>query len=146
MCKKYCNRCKILKTLENFYDCNTSKDGLSHNCKQCISIKFKNYYLLNKDRISKQHKSRSEYKRNRDYIIRYNITLKEYNEMLKLQDYKCKICKSITPGGKGNFKIDHCHSTGKVRGLLCNSCNVTLGLVNDDITRLKKLINYLIKK
>jgi len=42
-----------------------------------------------------------------------------------------------------NLLVDHCHVTGKYRGLLCNRCNTSLGFVNDDIELLEKMVNYL---
>jgi hypothetical protein len=58
---------------------------------------------------------------------RYSITLEEYNNMLESQDYICAICGTDKPGGMGRFHVDHNHITGKVRGLLCNNCNMLLG-------------------
>lgn len=53
--------------------------------------------------------------------------------MLQVQDYSCAICKTKNPGGAGNtFVVDHCHSTGKIRKLLCGKCNCAIGLLNED--------------
>lgn len=70
----------------------------------------------------------------RDSLLRtrYGITRATYDEMLAQQDGKCGICRADTPGnGRGNryFDVDHCHETGKVRGLLCRQCNVLLGQI-----------------
>jgi len=74
----------------------------------------------------------------------YGITLKEYNKMLAKQDECCAICKTDIPNGKGNtFHVDHCHETGKVRGLLCSNCNTSLGGFKDNPTLLTKAIKYL---
>lgn len=72
------------------------------------------------------------------------ITLQDYDKILKKQGNKCKICKTKIPGGYGRFCIDHNHSTGKIRGLLCNNCNVMLGRAKDDIKILATAIQYLI--
>lgn len=56
----------------------------------------------------------------------------------------CKICKDKEKSRtKINLTVDHCHKTGKIRGLLCHSCNVVLGLLKEDINRIKNIINYL---
>ncbi len=55
----------------------------------------------------------------------------------------CGICLNIDPGKKGVFVVDHCHSTGKVRGLLCYSCNIAIGLFKDNTELLEKAIFYL---
>ena len=66
--------------------------------------------------------------------------------MLAEQDNQCAICKTTEPGGRHTtdyFVVDHCHSTNKVRGVLCNNCNTALGLVGDNIDTLHKMIAYL---
>jgi hypothetical protein len=69
-----------------------------------------------------------EYERNRQYQKMYGITLAEYVAMLVSQDSKCRICGTAKPGNRHrNFSVDHCHASGRVRGLLCTRCNVGLG-------------------
>lgn len=64
-----------------------------------------------------------------------------------LQNTKsCNICsKTIEANGK-SLAVDHCHSSGKFRGILCTNCNLALGLFNDDVEIMKKAIKYLEKK
>ena len=83
----------------------------------------------------------------RDGIIRrqYGITLSEYDDMLKAQDYKCAICGNEDEVEGKRLAIDHCHSEGRVRGLLCGKCNRALGLFYDNIDLLEKAKDYLIK-
>jgi hypothetical protein len=66
----------------------------------------------------------------------------DYVELLKFQHGKCAVCDSDGP----EFHVDHDHKTGVVRGILCRSCNVTLGHVKDSIDRLEGLVAYLNKK
>lgn len=77
----------------------------------------------------------------------YGITLEQYNEMLLAQGNCCAICKSTNNGKHGEtdklFAVDHDHKTGKVRGLLCSSCNVTLGLIKEKVSTLVEMISYL---
>ena len=63
--------------------------------------------------------------------------------MLANQNGKCAICATTEHRGRGNFYVDHDHSTGKIRGLLCNPCNIALGMFRDSIDTLKKAISYL---
>lgn len=83
------------------------------------------------------------------YLLRsYKITLDDYETMLNAQGHKCKIC-----GGEGfimnsnrhklKLVVDHCHSTGRVRGLLCHNCNRAIGLLQDNVATLKSAIAYL---
>lgn len=83
--------------------------------------------------------------RSQHYFKRYGISLEDYEEMLKKQNKKCKICGSEEYGRKSSnyFAVDHCHKTGKVRGLLCHQCNVGLGKFKDNEEILFKAIKYL---
>lgn len=71
--------------------------------------------------------------------------LEAYEDFLWDNGLSCGACRTDTPGGTGQFPIDHCHRTGKIRGILCNSCNLALGLVKDDMGRLQDLMVYLAK-
>lgn len=76
-------------------------------------------------------------------LRRYGITFAEKEAMLTSQGNRCACCGSEDPRGKNGWHVDHCHATGKVRGLLCLYCNVALGKVQDSVDHLKKLITYL---
>lgn len=81
--------------------------------------------------------------------FRYGITIPERDKLLFEQQGKCKICCSEisfdgTSGSKDSTaNIDHCHTTGKVRGILCWPCNTALGKFKDDTEILNSAINYL---
>lgn len=77
--------------------------------------------------------------------INYDITLDDYNQMLVEQEYKCLICASDLKSDR-NTCVDHNHSTGAVRGLLCRQCNRTLGLLKDCQKTLKRALAYLEEK
>lgn len=76
-----------------------------------------------------------------DLKSKYNLTLDEYDKMILLQDNKCAICKNEFL--KGYPYVDHCHSTGKTRGILCMGCNTSLGLLKENISILKSMIKYI---
>lgn len=82
-------------------------------------------------------------KRKHELKKAYGITPDEYEYMLDLQEFKCAICGTVEPGGKGMFAVDHNHDTGDVRGLLCNRCNSGIGQLLEDIDLLQAAINYL---
>jgi len=94
-------------------------------------------------RYKKKNKERFR-DRQKDYDLRtnYGITLEDYNLMLENQNHRCKICESDTPAGKG-WNVDHCHTTKKVRGVLCPHCNTGLGFFKDNPDLLIAAINYL---
>jgi hypothetical protein len=81
----------------------------------------------------------------------YGVHPNEYNQKLKEQNYVCAICEqsevSVHPISKEIKKLsqDHCHTTSKIRGLLCTRCNHILGRVNEDINLIEKMKQYLLK-
>lgn len=78
-------------------------------------------------------------------LKQFNLTPSQYDEMLKAQNFTCAICGVDNPGRSNikHFPVDHCHKTGRVRGLLCHHCNLALGTVKDDVNILRKMIQYL---
>lgn len=82
--------------------------------------------------------------REKHMLKKYGITLDEYDAMLEKQNQVCKICLG-PPGSKGRYYIDHNHTTGKIRGLLCSYCNFALGNSRDNIDILRNMIEYLEK-
>jgi len=80
----------------------------------------------------------------------YGINTPERNKLLASQDYKCACCGSPidflgkqNSTSKHNAVVDHCHTNGHVRGILCGACNIMLGIAGDSITLLNKAISYL---
>jgi hypothetical protein len=72
---------------------------------------------------------------------RFGISQEVYNEMLQRQGGGCAICGEDCPTGR-SLAVDHNHTTGKVRGLLCAKCNLLLGQVEDE-ARLQRMLDYL---
>lgn len=72
----------------------------------------------------------------------YNLTLEEYHTLSLDQNHVCKICGEIEPYNT-SLAVDHCHTTGEVRGLLCSNCNRALGFMKDSIEILQSAIKYL---
>lgn len=83
------------------------------------------------------------------YILkkRFGISRKDYESMLGAQDGVCAICGNPEVvkirGELLGLAVDHCHATGKIRGLLCSSCNTAIGLMKDDVNLLNSAIKYL---
>lgn len=73
----------------------------------------------------------------------YGIDSSQYKEMLEAQGGRCAICGSGPKGRWGQLDIDHCHKTGKVRGLLCHECNKGMGCLGDDPDRVAAAEKYL---
>jgi hypothetical protein len=117
------------------------------------SIKSKDRYVKTIERNSKSSIQRKEWRiknktelKNRILKKTYGISVEDYNELLELQYGCCAICGRPQSEFKRILSVDHDHKTGKIRGLLCFSCNQALGLLHDNIQTLKKAIEYLEKQ
>ena len=75
--------------------------------------------------------------------LNYNMTLRQYADVLAAQNGVCAICGK--PSVKQKLNVDHNHATGKLRGLLCWKCNVGIGHFDEDLSSLRKAIKYLEK-
>ncbi len=78
----------------------------------------------------------------------YGITPEDFERMHKEQKGRCRICKRTAEEAGGRWPrlhVDHCHTTGKVRGLLCSKCNTGLGMFQDSPERLENAVMYLLK-
>ena len=84
----------------------------------------------------------------RKYLLKqYGITYEYYMEMYNKYEGKCHICRQrgfkIDKNQKLDLAVDHCHKTGKVRGMLCHNCNRGLGLFQDNVDYLLTAVDYL---
>ena len=133
-----CTVCNEFKTLDAFAIRKTHRIGKPVSvCTPCKVEKNRRRRQENPDHVADIER-RSKFKR------QYGITLDDYNNMLDKQGGGCGICGSETAGNRTKyFAVDHCHETGKVRGLLCTKCNRGLGLFNDNPKHLLNAVNYL---
>lgn len=139
MNSKECIHCGIVQPLSEFRyrkRRNTPEYYYVGFCKTCErSMEQKRWYANHEENKQKlRHKIRH---------LTYGITKQMFESLLEKQNHKCAICKAQSPGGRGDWHVDHCHTTGKIRGLLCHHCNTGLGLFMDDITTLQQAIKYL---
>jgi hypothetical protein len=122
-------------------------------CPECNRANVKLWKKKNKEKhtaFSKTWKEANPDKK-KDWVLRdkFGISLEEYRKMLATQSGKCAICHqpemaTLKKSGKvKELSVDHCHSTGKVRGLLCYRCNTALGLLREDTGIALNLINYI---
>lgn len=108
-----------------------------HLCKPCATAKVAAWKAENPERYA--HAQRSSHLRKN-----YGMTIEQFDVMFQRQGGKCAICHEAPADPRG-FKphVDHCHTTGKVRGILCGRCNKALGQFKDDATLLRRAIHYL---
>lgn len=133
---KQCRGCKETKPFAEFYSRKGNTDGHQYQCKKCQSL-----------RLASKYKENPRHYRERSYKRLYGLTISEVETKLKEQHSCCAICsKDIsldTYDRKKTLVVDHDHYTGKVRGLLCHSCNVGIGNLKDDINIVEKALAYL---
>lgn len=97
--------------------------------------------VQNKHQRSKYAKNPRSYA-NRQLLATYGISLEKYEVMLESQSGRCSICRQSMEQFKKRFAVDHCHTTGKIRGLLCHSCNTALGLLKENTNTMNSMIKY----
>lgn len=117
-----------------------AKSADTTKCKTCVTLHTQQWAAENRERY--EHHQRAF-----DLRTKYGITLENYEDLLVAQLGRCAICQTDDPpirsGAKIHWHVDHCHVTGRVRGLLCFRCNQGLGLLGDDPERLRQAIAYL---
>jgi len=114
----------------------------SHECKLAMRSKREGGEAR-KERDATYYQKNKRAARNRQLLRFFGITIEDYEEMLEEQNGRCSICgKHHTEEGKA-LAVDHCHETGKVRGLLCSCCNTAIGLLQDNTDLLRNAIDYL---
>ena len=145
---KRCKKCGELKSYDSFYKSSTNKDGVENYCKECSKKRFKEYHTTN---IDKRKEYQKEYRKNNkdkikntNILWRYSISSQEADEMFMQQGCKCAICSKVIIKTKDRH-IDHCHSSGQVRGILCAKCNTAIGLLNEDTNIMISAISYVAK-
>ncbi len=77
-------------------------------------------------------------------LKKFGLVPEQYEELLSSQGFVCAICLKQDPLGR-RLAVDHCHTTGKIRGLLCSLCNTAIGMLKDDTTSLLRAVSYLEK-
>jgi hypothetical protein len=168
MSSNVCSVCKSDKPLEMFHKDKSKLLGVCSACKECAVARTRAHMTTNSSLI--KEKKAAAYKadpdkekarvkkwnaenkdkvsaRNRAARLRnkYGITQKEYEELGEAQQWKCAICGSKDSGSKNsdNLSVDHCHDTGRIRGLLCHPCNAGIGYLKESEEIMNKAINYL---
>lgn len=113
-------------------------------CPPCNSAKAKAFYKRNPGAKKKYaHNLGQNGRKDEQLRAVYNISLNDYNLMLRLQDDKCKTCKKHKSEFKRSLAVDHDHTTGKIRGLLCDDCNISLGRLKENFETLLNLAKYI---
>jgi hypothetical protein len=134
MISKICTRCKTEKEIDKFPNQAKGKNGKASECQKCYSERNAIWKTKNADQLKK-------YK----WKFNFNLTPEDYNKMFEDQHGCCAVCKRHQCNFTRRLCVDHCHITGKVRGLLCGGCNTAQGLLKEDIDIIDSLKEYINK-
>lgn len=129
---KACAVCKEAKALTEFKPRPAYRYGVNSVCRKCDAKARRDLYHRNPQK---------ERDRGRAFhlLSQYGLTPEQHDAM---SANGCHICGEACKTGR-RLAVDHCHSTGRVRGVLCANCNRAIGLFGDDAERLKKAFEYL---
>jgi len=167
---KTCNKCQRTLQITQFTPYAANRDGRKHTCRACVNERIKELQRQDPSRLVKQReKSLAWIRANKDAYLAskkksvaknrhkirvyrrranlraFGLTTEMYDAMLQAQGGHCACCPQ-RPGVENNgkhFPVDHCHATGRVRGILCVNCNRVIGWAGDDPARLRRLADYL---
>lgn len=131
---KTCFSCKQELSLDSFYLRKTRVNQSQSECKECTRVRRAKWWKSEAGKLSSQN---TKLKR------RFGITLQQFNEMLSERNNQCQICGAKESCLGHSLAVDHCHTTGQIRGLLCKACNVGLGNFKDNTKFLQAAIQYL---
>lgn len=148
MQSKICPNCQEILPISAFNKSNR-RDGCQTYCRACHNKMQREKYnsdpmqkVKRQIRASRRKELDPLASRRKELKRMYGISLEQYAEMFKKQGEVCAICKN-TCKTKKSLSVDHDHVTGKVRGLLCNKCNIALGALNDNVILFQRAIQYL---
>lgn len=155
---KTCSTCYEEKPVAEFGRQSVRPDGLNITCKLCMRERSLQRYQDPEVRRKSRESGARWRERNPDADAdktlrrKYGITLVDYNKLFEAQGGVCALCKKgettkrMKKGeGRERLAVDHCHDTGRVRGLLCFKCNTAIGSLGDTEEDAQKVVEYLNK-
>lgn len=151
-----CIGCKEFKISSEFWKHNRTGSGLHPRCKDCKKKEYNEkhdhkldiatrFYHRHQKRLKQERKENYDKLQKKAYHLKsmYGLSMDDYNALLEKQMNTCAICSThFTELKKGLF-VDHCHDTGKVRGLLCSACNSAIGLLKENRYLFLTCVEYL---
>lgn len=141
---KTCTKCQIEKPLSSFHKDVKGILGVRSHCKECVKEYNRRYTQMYPERRAAQNKkfraANPTYEQDRKRKHKYGVTPTDFQMMLDSQSGGCAICKK--PVDRSGH-LDHCHRTGKVRGILCSNCNRGIGHMQECPTILMSAIEYI---
>lgn len=136
-----CRVCDATKPMTDFKQDPTCANGYRHTCLDCFRADQRARHENGKGNADYQARL-NQTRRRHDLKRKYGISDSEYAALHEAQGGKCRICGASQ--GERRLAVDHCHSSGVVRGLLCGSCNQGLGFFKDDVDLMQQAIAYVL--
>ncbi len=136
--EKTCPKCRVSKDKKEFGKDSATAKGISSWCKSCKKAWRSQWRKENPEKVKAQD-FKSDLKKH------YGITSEQYYQMIEDQKNCCACCGQSAENFKRGLHVDHDHTTGQVRGLLCTECNPGLGYFQESTERLEMAIAYLKK-
>lgn len=155
--QKRCRGCRQVLPVGSFGVQTRASDGLQARCRPCVNSRNIVYdresrlrdpegYAARKRsehaRYKERHPDKHKANTRKSNLRKYGLTLESFDEMLAEQVGKCAVCGRELVPGRG-LHVDHNHSTGSVRALLCNGCNVGIGAFGESPEALRAAADYL---
>lgn len=144
--EKKCYRCQVVKPLEAYYNHKGRPHNKANECRDCCLARQRSITGDKRREYNrKRRESGAQLESTRKHLLKklYGISVEQFTEMLTRQNGVCKICHKPESKKKNRLHVDHCHTTGRVRGLLCSKCNAMLGMCGDSAEVLRNAIGYL---
>lgn len=151
--EKRCPICEVTKPVDDFHRNTATPDRRQAYCKPCMNARYDPEYAkaYQARRLADPEKKLMHQKAVRRRMLErnYGITPEDYDRMLAEQGGTCGICdgpqKKVNGTDSAYYAVDHCHATGKVRGLLCNGCNLLLHKLDTHPGWIERALDYLKK-
>lgn len=128
---KTCTKCHVEKELTEFCVDKRQRMGRRPECSACTYAQRHDYNMTRGKSVKKATHLRTN----------YGMTLEHYEWLLDAQGGCCASCGRPNPGQR-SLHVDHCHTTGKIRGLLCHHCNTAYGLLQESEELISRLLDY----
>jgi Autographiviridae endonuclease VII len=161
---KTCAKCKTKKPLDDFSNAKSSSDGKESRCRACRAEDYRAFRARDPEGFREKRRIQEQNRRERDpaqfnaqrrkYVLSwrykkfYKLSAGDYQSLLSAQNGVCAICRQPETvrrrdGSLRPLHVDHSHTSGDVRGLLCSGCNSALGLLKENVSTLHSAISYL---
>ena len=128
---RVCSACGVSKPVSAGFTLDRGKPF--SQCRDCRNAAKRAWYQANREYVREYQRAHELTTRRKSWLkTKYGITPEQFDEMVERQGNRCALCKQPQSDHARYLDVDHCHTTQRVRGLLCRSCNTAIGLFRED--------------